>query len=145
MKKIIALLLAVVMVLGLVACSSSADKTPDTTPAETTDNTPADTTDTETKTDDTAADDTAAAASGKVEQAQVALNAVAEQYPELKANENYKQLMTELALTENQIAYFRHYFTGPQPSAVTFEVQSAKDMEEFLRLMFGDRKGGGSK
>ena len=66
MKKIIALLLAVVMVLGLVACSSSADKTPDTTPAETTDNTPADTTDTETKTDDTAADDTAAAASGKV-------------------------------------------------------------------------------
>lgn len=31
-----------------------------------------------------------AAASGKVEQAQVALNAVAEQYPELKANENYK-------------------------------------------------------
>ena len=66
MKKIIALLLAVVVVLGLVACSSSADKTPDTTPAETTDNTPADTTDTETKTDDTAADDTAAAASGKV-------------------------------------------------------------------------------
>ena len=66
MKKIIALLLAVVMVLGLVACSSSADKTPDTTPAETTDNTPADTTDTEAKTDDTAADDTAAAASGKV-------------------------------------------------------------------------------
>ena len=59
MKKIIALLLAVVMVLGLVACSSSADKTPDTTPAETTDNTPADTTDTETKTDDTAAADTA--------------------------------------------------------------------------------------
>ena len=66
MKKIIALLLAVVMVLGLVACSSSADKTPDTTPAETTDNTPADTNDTEAKTDDTAADDTAAAASGKV-------------------------------------------------------------------------------
>ena len=66
MKKIIALLLAVVMVLGLVACSSSADTAKDTTPAETTDNTPADTTDTETKTDDTAADDTAAAASGKV-------------------------------------------------------------------------------
>ena len=46
MKKIIALLLAVVMVLGLVACSSSADTAKDTTPAETTDNTPADTTDT---------------------------------------------------------------------------------------------------
>ena len=50
-----------------------------------------------------------------------------------------------LSLTENQIAYFRHYFTEPQPSAVTFKVQSAKDTEEFLRLMFGDRKGGGSK
>ena len=50
-----------------------------------------------------------------------------------------------VSLAEKQIAYFRHYFTGPQPSAVTFEVQSAKDMEEFLRLMFGDRKGGGSK
>ena len=51
-----------------------------------------------------------AAASGKVEQAQVALNAVAEQYPELKANENYKQLMTELALTENQIAQYRNNY-----------------------------------
>ena len=50
-----------------------------------------------------------------------------------------------LSLTENQIAYFRHYFTEPQPSAVTFKVQSAKDAEEFLRLMFGGRKGGGSK
>ena len=52
----------------------------------------------------------AAAASGKVEQAQLALNAVAEQYPELKANENYKQLMTELALTENQIAQYRNNY-----------------------------------
>ena len=45
-----------------------------------------------------------------VEQAQLALNAVAEQYPELKANENYKQLMTELALTENQIAQYRNNY-----------------------------------
>ena len=34
----------------------------------------------------------------------------AEQYPELKANENYKQLMTELALTENQIAQYRNNY-----------------------------------
>ena len=34
------------------------------------------------------------------------MNAVAEQYQELKANENYKQLMTEFALTENQIAQY---------------------------------------
>lgn len=50
-----------------------------------------------------------------------------------------------VSLTEEQIAYFRDYFTEPRPSAVTFEVQSAKDMEEFLRLLFGNRKGGGSK
>ena len=33
--------------------------------------------------------------------------AVAEAYPELKSNENYKQLMTELATTENLIAQYR--------------------------------------
>ena len=35
------------------------------------------------------------------------INVVAEQYPELKSNENYKQLMTELATTENFIANTR--------------------------------------
>lgn len=35
------------------------------------------------------------------------INAVAEQYPQLKSNENYKQLMTELATTENLIANTR--------------------------------------
>ena len=35
------------------------------------------------------------------------LLAVAEQYPELKANENYKELMNELSITENKIAGVR--------------------------------------
>lgn len=35
------------------------------------------------------------------------INAVAEQYPQLKSNENYKQLMTELSTTENLIAQTR--------------------------------------
>ena len=35
------------------------------------------------------------------------INVVAEQYPALKSNENYKQLMTELATTENLIANTR--------------------------------------
>lgn len=52
----------------------------------------------------------AAASNGNIEQAQVAINAVAEQYPDLKANENYKSLMTELALTENQIAQVRNTY-----------------------------------
>ena len=53
-----------------------------------------------------------AAASGKVEQAQVALNAVAEQYPELKSNENYKELMNELSTTENLIAQYRQSYNN---------------------------------
>lgn len=35
------------------------------------------------------------------------INAVAEQYPQLKSNENYEQLMTELSTTENLIAQTR--------------------------------------
>lgn len=51
-----------------------------------------------------------AASNGDVEQAQIAINAVAERYPDLKANENYQNLMTELALTENQIAQVRNTY-----------------------------------
>lgn len=47
---------------------------------------------------------------GDVEGAQIEIAAVAEAYPELKANENYKQLMNELALTENQIAQYRNNY-----------------------------------
>ncbi len=47
---------------------------------------------------------------GDVDAAQLAIQAVAEAYPELKANENYKQLMTELAMTENQIAGYRNNY-----------------------------------
>lgn len=38
---------------------------------------------------------------------QTMINAVAEQYPNLKSNENYKELMNELATTENMIANTR--------------------------------------
>jgi LemA protein len=38
---------------------------------------------------------------------QTTLTAVAEAYPELKSNENYKELMNELATTENLIANYR--------------------------------------
>ena len=47
---------------------------------------------------------------GDVEGAQIEITAVAEAYPKLKANENYKQLMNELALTENQIAQYRNNY-----------------------------------
>jgi LemA protein len=38
------------------------------------------------------------------------INAVAEAYPELKSNENYKQLMNELSITENMIAQYRENY-----------------------------------
>lgn len=47
---------------------------------------------------------------GNVEEAEILINAVAEQYPELKSNENYKAVMTELAVTENLIAEHRNNY-----------------------------------
>lgn len=45
--------------------------------------------------------------SGDIENATTAITAVSEAYPELKSNENYKQLMNELAITENLITEYR--------------------------------------
>lgn len=45
--------------------------------------------------------------SGDIENVTTTIMAVSEEYPELKSNENYKQLMNELAMTENVIAEYR--------------------------------------
>ena len=50
------------------------------------------------------------ATNGQVEEAEKVINLVAEQYPELKSNENYKVLMTELSVTENIIAEHRNNY-----------------------------------
>lgn len=50
------------------------------------------------------------ASNGHINDAEMVINAVAEQYPELKSNENYKTLMTELAVTENLIAEHRNNY-----------------------------------
>ena len=52
----------------------------------------------------------ASAQKGNAEEAVAVLTAVSEQYPDLKANETYMQLMTELALTENSIAQYRNNY-----------------------------------
>lgn len=44
---------------------------------------------------------------GDIENVTTSIAAVSEAYPELKSNENYKQLMNELAMTENLIAEYR--------------------------------------
>ena len=45
-----------------------------------------------------------------VNSVQLAVYAVAEAYPELSSSENYRQLMTELATTENLIANYRNAY-----------------------------------
>lgn len=45
--------------------------------------------------------------SGNIENVTTAITAVSEAYPELKSNENYKELMNELSMTENLIAEYR--------------------------------------
>ena len=44
---------------------------------------------------------------GDIENVTTAITAVSEAYPELKSNENYEHLMTELSMTENLIAEYR--------------------------------------
>lgn len=45
-----------------------------------------------------------------VNEVKTLISAVAEQYPQLQSNENYKQLMNELSVTENMIAEYRSNF-----------------------------------
>lgn len=45
-----------------------------------------------------------------IDDVNTAIAAVAYAYPELKSNENYKQLMTELSITENLIAQYRENY-----------------------------------
>lgn len=52
----------------------------------------------------------AMANNGHINDAQMTITAVAEQYPELKSSENYKTLMTELSVTENLIAEHRNNY-----------------------------------
>ena len=51
-----------------------------------------------------------AAADAELSQALVKVNAVAEAYPDLKANQNFLDLQTQLAETENQISFARQYY-----------------------------------
>jgi LemA protein len=52
------------------------------------------------------------AQSGKVDEAMLNVNALTEAYPELKTTEAYKQLMTELSITENLISEQRKTYNN---------------------------------
>jgi len=51
-----------------------------------------------------------AAADAQLQSALIQLNAVAEAYPDLKANENFRDLQRQLAETEDQISFARQYY-----------------------------------
>lgn len=51
-----------------------------------------------------------AATNGNFNDAKTLVLAIAEQYPELKSNENYAKLMNELTVTENTIANYRNNY-----------------------------------
>src|SRR3954467_8053880 len=51
-----------------------------------------------------------AAADAALQQALVRVNAVAEAYPDLKADANFRDLQNQLAKTEDQIAFARQYY-----------------------------------
>lgn len=51
-----------------------------------------------------------AKASNQITEALKSIFAVAESYPQLKANENFKQLQEELSGTESKIAYARQFY-----------------------------------
>ena len=51
-----------------------------------------------------------AAADAAMQQALVNLNAVAEAYPDLQANDNFLDLQRQLADTENQLSFARQYY-----------------------------------
>lgn len=65
-----------------------------------------------------------AAADAELSQALVKLNAVAEAYPDLKANTNFLDLQKQLATTEDQIAFARQYYND-----------AARDLNESVRTI----------
>lgn len=49
---------------------------------------------------------------GDISEVTTAITAVSEAYPELKSNENYKELMNELSMTENMISEYRSNYNS---------------------------------
>jgi LemA protein len=61
-----------------------------------------------------------AEADAALQGALINLNAVAENYPDLKANQNFLNLQNQLAETENQISFARQYY--PQQDGADYPV-----------------------
>jgi LemA protein len=90
-----------------------------------------------------------AAAEGALQGALRQLFALAEAYPDLKANQNFQQLQTELSDLENKIAAARRFFNNTAAEynstresfpAVLFAQSMGFGPQEFFNLEEGERK-----
>ncbi len=54
----------------------------------------------------------AQANSGKIENAQLTIQSVVENYPQLKSQENYKTAQLEFSITENRLASYREQYNN---------------------------------
>jgi LemA protein len=75
-----------------------------------------------------------AEAEGFLTQALKNLFAVAEAYPDLKANQNFLSLQEELAGTENKIAYARQFYND---SVMSYDIARQKFPANVIAGMFG--------
>jgi LemA protein len=91
----------------------------------------------------------AAQSEGQLSQALGRLMAVAEAYPDLKANQNFQQLQTELSDLENKIAASRRFFNNTAAEynatresfpAVLFAQSMGFGPQEFFNLDEAERK-----
>ena len=65
------------------------------------------------------------------------LFAVAENYPELKANENFKLLQEELAGTESKVAYARQFYND---NVMSYNIKVQSFPSNIIASMFGFNK-----
>lgn len=75
-----------------------------------------------------------ATADNMLEGALKSLFAVSENYPTLKANENFKELQEEFATTENKISYARQFYND---SVMKFNIAIAQFPGNIVAGMFG--------
>ena len=75
-----------------------------------------------------------AQAEGMLGQALKSLFAVAEAYPELKANQNFLALQEELAGTENKISYARQFYND---SVMSYDIARQKFPANMIASSFG--------
>lgn len=75
-----------------------------------------------------------AKAEGMVSEALKTLFAVAENYPELKANQNFLALQEELAGTENKIAYARQFYND---AVMSYDIARQRFPANLIASAFG--------